>query len=64
MAKWLPMALKDGMRSWLLNLPEESVDSWSDLCELFVANFRGLHDRPLSINDLWRMKQRPGETLR
>jgi hypothetical protein len=47
MANWLPMALKDGARSWLLNRPEESVSSWSDLCELFVANIRVSHDRPL-----------------
>jgi hypothetical protein len=56
MANWLPMALKDGTRSWLLNLPEESVSSWSDLCELFVVNFRGSHDPSLTINDLRRMK--------
>ena len=27
MANWFPMALKDGARSWLLNLPEGSVSS-------------------------------------
>ena len=27
MANWFPMALKDGTRSWLLNLPMGSVSS-------------------------------------
>ena len=27
MANWFPMALKDGARSWLLNLPPGSISS-------------------------------------
>ena len=27
MANWFPMALKDGARSWLLNLPVGSISS-------------------------------------
>ena len=27
MANWFPMALKDGVRSWLLNLPAGSISS-------------------------------------
>lgn len=63
MAKCLPMAVKDAARSSLLNLPEDSVSSWSDLRGLFVANFEGTHEHPLSVNDLFRVKQHPGETL-
>ena len=39
MANWFPMALKDGARSWLLNLPVGSISSWGDMHERFIANF-------------------------
>jgi hypothetical protein len=32
MANWFPMALKDAARTWLMNLPHESVTYWKDLC--------------------------------
>ena len=63
MANWFPMALKDGMHSWLLNLPVGSISSWGEMRERFVANFQGTPDRPLAAGDLWRIKQQPGETL-
>ncbi|XP_073360365.1 uncharacterized protein [Aegilops tauschii subsp. strangulata] len=58
------MALKDGARSWLQHLPEGSISSWDELREPFIANFQGTRDRALTVNDLRRLKQRPGETLR
>ncbi|XP_073360282.1 uncharacterized protein [Aegilops tauschii subsp. strangulata] len=58
MANWFPLALKDGARSWLMNLP-----SWAKLCDQFIANFKGTHDRPITGNDLQHVRQRPGETL-
>jgi len=64
MANWFPMALKDAARSWLMNLPEASISSWGELCEQFVANFRGTYEHPLTHNDLRAVRQRPGETLR
>ncbi len=39
MANWFPMALKDGARSWLLNLPPGSISSWDEMRDRFVANF-------------------------
>ena len=39
MANWFPMALKDGARTWLLNLPPDSISSWDDMCSRFIANF-------------------------
>ena len=39
MANWFPMALKDGARSWLLNLPPGSISSWNEMRDHFVANF-------------------------
>jgi hypothetical protein len=32
MANWFSMALKDAPRTWLMNLPHESVTLWKDLC--------------------------------
>jgi hypothetical protein len=32
MANLFPMALKEALRTWLMNLPHESVTSWKDLC--------------------------------
>ena len=57
------MALKDGARSWLLNLPPGSISSWNEMRDRFVANFQGTHDRPPAAGDLRRVKQQPGETL-
>ena len=32
MANWFPMALKDSVCSWLLNLPRRSISSWGEIC--------------------------------
>ncbi|XP_073353900.1 uncharacterized protein [Aegilops tauschii subsp. strangulata] len=58
------MALRDGACSWIMHLPEGSISSWDELHEQFIANFQGTRDHALTINDLRRMKQLPGETLR
>ena len=63
MANWFPTALKDGARSWLLNLTEGSVSSWEEMRSRFIANFQGTRDRPPAVGDLRRVKQHPGETL-
>ena len=49
MANWFPMALKDGARSWLLNLPPGSISSWDEMRDRFIANFQGTHDRPPAV---------------
>jgi hypothetical protein len=46
MANWFPIALKNAARTWLMNLPPESVTSWRDLCRQFVANFMPTYERP------------------
>ena len=58
------MALKDGARLWLLNLPPRSISSWDEIHDRFVANFQGTRDRPPAAGDLRRVKQQPGETLK
>ena len=39
MANWFAMALKDGARTWLLNLPPGSISSWDEMRSRFIANF-------------------------
>ena len=63
MANYFSMALKDGGRSWLLNLPPGSISSWDEMRDRFVANFQGTRDRRPAAGDLRRIKQQPGETL-
>jgi hypothetical protein len=63
MANWLPMALKDEARTWLMNLPPESVISWRDLCRQFVANFMPTYEHPVTKNDLKAVCQYKSETL-
>ena len=63
MANWFPMALKDGARTWLLNLPPGSISSWDEMRTRFIANFQGTRDRPPAAGDLHRIKQQRGETL-
>ena len=41
------MALKDGARTWLLNLAPGTISSWEEMRTRFIANFQGTHDRPL-----------------
>jgi hypothetical protein len=58
------MALKDAPRTWLMNLPHESVTSWKDLCCQFIANFMPTYECPSTKNDLKAVRQYKGETLR
>jgi hypothetical protein len=58
------MALKDAPRTWLMNLPHESVTSRKDLCRQFIANFMPTYERPATKNDLKAVRQYKGETLR
>jgi hypothetical protein len=51
-------------RSWLMNLLEGTLDSWSELCRQFTANFESAYARPGNETDLHAIQQRPGEPLR
>jgi hypothetical protein len=57
------MALKDAPRTWLMNLPHESVTSWKDLYRQFIANFIPTYERPATKNDLKAVRQYKGEML-
>lgn len=51
------MGLKGFARSWLMNLPSGSIDSWEDLYHQFVANFQGTFERPGMESDLHAVVQ-------
>src|SRR3954465_9690791 len=63
MANWFPMALKEGARTWLLNLAPGMISSWDHMRTRFIANFQGTRDRPPAMSDMRRIKQQPRETL-
>ena len=63
MVNWFPMALKDGARTWLLNLAPGTISSWDEMRTRFITNFQGTRDRPPAVSDMRRIKQQPGETL-
>jgi hypothetical protein len=64
MANYFSVALTGTVRSWLMNLPEGTLDSWSELCHQFMANFESAYARPGNETDLHAIQQRPGESLR
>jgi hypothetical protein len=64
MANYLPVALTGMARSWLMNLPEGTLDSWSELCYQFMTNFESIYDQLGNNTDLHAVEQRPEESLR
>jgi hypothetical protein len=64
MANYFPVALTGTARSWLMNLPEGTLDSWPELCRQFTANFESAYARPGNETDLHAVQQHPGESLR
>jgi hypothetical protein len=64
MANYFPIALTGMARSWLMDLPEGTLHSWSELCRQFMANFKSAYARPGNETDLHAIQQRPGESLR
>jgi hypothetical protein len=46
MANYFPVALTGTARSWLMNLHEGTLHSWSELCHQFTANFESTFAQP------------------
>jgi hypothetical protein len=63
MANYFPVALTGTTRSWLMNLPEGTLDSWSELCRPFTAKFESTYVQLGNKTDLHAIQQRPGESL-
>jgi hypothetical protein len=62
-ANYFPIALTATARSWLMNLLEGTLDSWSELCHQFRANIESAYTQPGKETDLHAIQQRPGESL-
>jgi hypothetical protein len=63
MANYFPVALTRTTRSWLMNLPEGTLDSWSKLCHQFTTNIESAYAQPGNEIDLHVIQQRPGESM-
>ena len=51
-AKYFTMMLEGTARTWLKNLPPNSIESWDQLKAQFIANFKDTCKQPMSIVDL------------
>jgi hypothetical protein len=60
----LSLHLKDNARAWLNNLAPDSIRSWEEFRQAFIANFRGTSRWPTSFEELRLCVQRTGENLR
>jgi hypothetical protein len=63
MANYFPVVLTGTAMSWLMNLPEGTLHSWSELCRHFTTNFESAYARPGNETDLHTIQQRPRESL-
>jgi hypothetical protein len=64
MANYLPVVLDQAGHQWLLSLPENQFDTWSDLRQAFIDNFVSTCDRTGNKYDLERIRDRASEPLR
>jgi hypothetical protein len=62
--QFLSLHLKDNARAWLNNLALDSICSWEEFGQAFIANFRGTSRRPTSFEELCLCVQRTRENLR
>jgi hypothetical protein len=63
MANYFPVALTGTARSLLMNLPEGTLHSWSELCRQFMGHFESAYAQSGNEIDLHAIQQRPGESL-
>jgi len=64
MANYFPVILDQAGHQWLLGLPEDSFDSWEELCQAFIDNFITTCEQPGNKYDLKRIRDRKNEPLR
>ena len=50
--KYLTMMLEGPARTWLKNLPPNSINTWAELKARFIKHFQGTCKRPMTIVDL------------
>jgi lipoate-protein ligase A len=62
MANYLLVVLDQAVHQWLLSLPENQFDTWSDLQQAFIDNFIATYDQQDNKYDLERIHDRAGES--
>src|SRR6266542_3115878 len=63
MSNHLLVVLSPAVQDWLTGLPENSIDSWGDLCGKFIDNFQGTFTKPGVNLDLYQLHQKKGASL-
>jgi hypothetical protein len=53
---FLHTALTGAARSWLINLPEASIQYWDQLCAMFIGNFQGTYEHLSTAETLKTIK--------
>jgi hypothetical protein len=64
MVNYFPVVLDQAGHQWLFGLPEDSFDSWEELCQAFIDNFIATCEQPGNKYDLERIRDRKNEPLR
>ena len=59
--RYVPLMLQGSARTWLNNLPPESINSWLDFEEVFNCNFTGTYLRPGNAQLITMCKQKEVE---
>ncbi|GAU51957.1 hypothetical protein TSUD_417430 [Trifolium subterraneum] len=62
--KLFPLSLVRGASTWWRNLPPGSIDSWEELCRMFMAHFTTSRRHPKTVANLKAIIQGPEESLR
>jgi hypothetical protein len=57
-ANYLPTTLSSAAKSWLINLPKESIYNWDQLCTISIGNFQAVYERPSTAETLKSIKQK------
>src|SRR3954462_10096240 len=60
----LPLMPEGSARTWLNQLPPNSIWIWEDLVRVFVKNFEGTYKRPGGLTELQLCTQEPTEPTR
>jgi hypothetical protein len=57
------MTLSKVARSWLINLPSNTIRTWDQLYAIFIENFQGTYERPSTAKTMKTIKQKYDESL-
>ncbi|WJX92616.1 hypothetical protein P8452_74233 [Trifolium repens] len=62
--KLLSGTLKEAALRWYMNLPKNSIESWTDFQRKFIQQFSGSKHIKVTATSLFTIRQNPAETLR